>query len=128
PDVPESIQGIIGARLDSLAAGEKRLVQDAAVIGKVFWPGAVAALDGGGDGSQLDALLHALERKQFVRRERQSSVREETQYAFLHLLLRDVAYGQIPRAGRVDKHLRTARWLESLGRLEDHAEMLAYHY
>ena len=128
PEVPESIQGIIGARLDSLAAEEKRIVQDAAVIGKVFWAGAVAALDGGAERSQLEARLHALERKQFVRRERQSSVADETQYAFLHLLLRDVAYGQIPRGGRVDKHLLAARWLESLGRLEDHAEMLAYHY
>src|SRR5213079_3367828 len=117
----------IGARLDSLAPAEKRLLQDAAVIGKVFWRGAVAAL-GDAAAGDFEARLHALERKQFVRRERQSSVAEETQYAFLHLLLRDVAYGQIPRAARVDKHLLTARWLESLGRLEDHAEMLAYHY
>jgi hypothetical protein len=44
--VPESVQGIIGARLDLLAAPEKQLLHDAAVIGKVFWPGAVAALGG----------------------------------------------------------------------------------
>src|SRR5215472_6982047 len=45
--LPDSIQGIVGARLDLLTPPEKRLLQDAAVIGKVFWPGAVAALDGG---------------------------------------------------------------------------------
>ena len=47
PPLPETVQGIIAARLDLLAPAEKRLLQDAAVVGKVFWPGAVAALGGG---------------------------------------------------------------------------------
>src|SRR4051794_2904240 len=126
--LPESIQGIIGARLDALAPEEKRLLQDAAVIGKVFWPGAVAALARDEGRSELETQLHSLERKQFVRRERQSSVADETQYAFLHVLLRDVAYGQIPRAARVEKHLLTAGWIEARGRSDDHAEMVAHHY
>jgi class 3 adenylate cyclase len=126
--LPESIQGIVGARLDLLAPPEKRLLQDAAVIGKVFWPGAVAALGGRAERRELEAYLHGLERKQFVRRERRSSVAGETQYAFVHVLLRDVAYGQIPRAARVDKHVHAAGWIESLSRPEDQAEMLAHHY
>ena len=44
------------------------------------------------------------------------------------MLVRDVAYGQIPRASRADKHRRAAEWIESLGRAEDHAEMLAHHF
>jgi predicted ATPase/class 3 adenylate cyclase len=126
--VPESVHGIIAARLDLLAPPEKRLLQDAAVIGKVFWPGAVTALGSGVDGGELEECLHGLERKQFVRRGRASSVAGETQYAFVHALLRDVAYGQIPRAARVGKHAQAAGWIESLGRPEDHAEMLAHHY
>jgi class 3 adenylate cyclase len=132
--VPESVQGIIGARLDLLTAPEKRLLHDAAVIGTIFWPGAIAALGGTpGGGGQLeptgqDELLHELERKQFIRRERASSVTGETQYAFAHVLVRDVAYGQIPRAARSRKHVQAAGWIESLGRVEDHAEMLAHHY
>jgi class 3 adenylate cyclase len=126
--VPESIQAIIGARLDLLAPSDKRLLQDAAVVGRVFWPGAVAALRGGTSRRELAESLHGLERKQFVRRERRSSVAGETQYAFAHVLLRDVAYGQIPRAARVGKHLKAAGWIESLGRPEDKAEMLAHHY
>jgi class 3 adenylate cyclase len=126
--LPESIQGIIAARLDALAPGEKGLLQNAAVMGKVFWLDAVAALDGGVNRVDLEELLHGLERKQFVRRDRRSSVAEETQYAFLHLLVRDVAYGQIPRAARADKHRLAAGWIESLGRPQDHAEMLAHHY
>ena len=126
--VPESVQGIIAARLDLLAPADKRLLQDAAVIGKVFWPGAVAALGGGPGHGDLEEALHGLERRQFVRRERASSVAGETQYAFTHVLLRDVAYGQIPRTARAGKHDRAASWIESLGRAQDHAEMLAHHY
>jgi class 3 adenylate cyclase/predicted ATPase len=128
PPVPESIQGIIAARLDLLAPEEKRLLQGAAVIGKVFWPGAVAALGGGADRGDLEGYLHRLERKQFVRRERRSSVAGETQYAFAHVLVLDVAYGQILRGARADQHAAAAGWIESLGRAEDHAETLAHHY
>jgi class 3 adenylate cyclase/tetratricopeptide (TPR) repeat protein len=117
--IPESVQGIIAARLDLLAPDEKQLLQDAAVLGKVFWLGAL--------GASLEQL-HPLERKGFVQRARRSSVADEIEYTFRHLLVRDVAYAQIPRAARADKHRRAAEWIASLGRPEDHAEMLAHHY
>jgi len=117
--LPESIQGIIAARLDSLAPAEKALLQDAAVIGKVFWLGALGT---------TEQELHVLRQKEFLQRARRSSVEGETEYAFKHVLVRDVAYGQIPRAERAQKHVRAAEWIESLGRLEDHAEMVAHHY
>jgi class 3 adenylate cyclase/tetratricopeptide (TPR) repeat protein len=125
--LPGNVQGIIAARLDGLPAAEKELIQDAAVLGKVFWAGALTAI-GGEERFAVEERLHGLERKEFVRRERRSSVEGETQHAFLHLLVRDVAYGQIPRAQRAEKHRLAARWIESLGRPEDNAEMLAYHY
>ena len=124
---PESVQGIIAARLDGLPAEEKALVQDAAVIGRVFWRGAVAAL-GGDDRWSVEERLLALERRELVRRERGSSVEGEMQYAFRHILLRDVAYAELPRAERADKHVRAATWIDSLGRSEDHTELLAHHY
>ncbi|HET7352415.1 MAG TPA: AAA family ATPase, partial [Gaiellaceae bacterium] len=120
--LPETVQGLIAARIDGLAPAEKALLQDASVVGKVFWPGALSGADA--------TALHALERKEFVRRDRRSSIAGETQYAFLHALVRDVAYGQIPRGERAEKHHRAADWLSSLAgdRAEDHAEMLANHY
>jgi len=126
-DLPETVQGIIAARLDGLSPEEKRLLQDAAVVGKVFWLSALEAI-GGLARSDIEDGLHRLERKQFVQRARQSSVAAQAEYAFRHVLLRDVAYGQIPRSARGDKHRRAAEWLESLGRVEDHAEMVADHY
>jgi class 3 adenylate cyclase/tetratricopeptide (TPR) repeat protein len=124
--MPETVQGIIAARLDALPPEEKRLLQTAAVIGKVFWLGAVAHV--GGQDRQLTELhLHALERKDFVQRVRRSSVADEAEYAFMHVLLRDVAYGQIPRGRRAEQHHLASEWIRSLGRTEDHAEMLAHH-
>jgi class 3 adenylate cyclase len=127
--LPETIQGIVAARVDSLPLEEKELLQAAAVVGKVFWTGALAGL------RELprwtvEERLHALERKEFVRRERRSSVASETEYAFRHVLVRDAAYNQIPRSGRAEKHRAVAEWIAGLAadRAEDRAEMLAHHY
>ena len=125
-DLPESIQGVIAARLDTLSRSEKVIVQLAAVVGKVFWSGAVAHLHGGHAG--VDEALHSLERKEFIRRERHSSAGGETEYAFRHILIRDVAYGQIPRAERAALHAAAAGWIESLGRPADLAELVGQHY
>jgi class 3 adenylate cyclase/tetratricopeptide (TPR) repeat protein len=123
--IPESVQGIIAARLDLLPAAEKQLLQDAAVLGKVFWLG---ALENGRSRAETEQYLHALERKGFVQRARRSSVADEPEHSFSHVLVRDTAYAQIPRAARAEKHRRVAEWLEGLGRPDEHADMLAYHY
>jgi class 3 adenylate cyclase/tetratricopeptide (TPR) repeat protein len=121
--LPETVQGIIAARLDVLERDEKKLLQDAAVLGRVFWVGGLAR-----ERYEAEAALHRLERREFVQRERRSSVANETEYAFRHALVREVAYEQIPRAQRGGKHRRVAEWLETLGRSEDFAELLAHHY
>jgi class 3 adenylate cyclase/tetratricopeptide (TPR) repeat protein len=121
--LPETLQGIIAARLDGLPAPEKGLLQDAAVVGKVFWASAI-----GQDLDAATATLHSLERKGFVRRQRRSSLEGESEFAFAHALVRDIAYGQIARADRVAKHRAAAEWITRLGRPEDHAEMLAHHW
>jgi class 3 adenylate cyclase/tetratricopeptide (TPR) repeat protein len=125
--LPETVQGLIAARLDGLPPSEKSVLQNAAVFGKVFWEGAVVAVDGI-DASTAEESLLALQRKQFVQRARRSSVEDESEYAFRHVLVRDVAYAQIPRTRRANKHQRAADWIESLGRPDDHAEMLVHHH
>jgi class 3 adenylate cyclase/tetratricopeptide (TPR) repeat protein len=121
--LPETLQGIIAARLDGLPDGEKSLLQDAAVVGKVFWASALPE-----EAGAVVGVLHTLERKGFVRRQRRSSLEGESEFAFAHALVRDVAYGQIARPDRAQKHRRTAEWIEGLGRSEDHAELLAFHW
>jgi class 3 adenylate cyclase/tetratricopeptide (TPR) repeat protein len=127
--VPDNVQALIAARLDTLAPERKTLLHDAAVVGKVFWSGAVAAMSGMDDQS-VRAGLHELARKELVRSVRESSVKDQAEYAFWHALVRDVAYAQIPRALRATKHVAAAQWIERMAgdRVTDHAELLAHHY
>lgn len=127
--LPASVQGIIAARIDLLPATEKDLLQTAAVHGKVFWSDALASA-AGIESWRLTELLHSLERKEFVRREHRSAVAGASQHAFVHALVRDAAYNQLPRAARAERHLAAAEWIESLpeDRAEDRAETLAHHY
>jgi class 3 adenylate cyclase/tetratricopeptide (TPR) repeat protein len=127
--VPESVQALIAARLDTLDPGRKSLLQDAAVLGKVFWSGAVASM-GDRDQTAVRDDLHELARREFVRPARRSSVGGQAEYSFWHLLIRDVAYQQIPRGARADKHRAAAGWIEEVAgdRVADHAELLAFHH
>src|SRR5262249_13196535 len=107
----------------------KALLQNASVVGKVFWSGTVAAMGGVEEAAAREGL-HDLSRKELVRTVRTSSVQDQTEYSFWHALVRDVAYGQIPRAERAAKHLAVAAWIQQAAgeRLGDQAEFLAYHY
>jgi class 3 adenylate cyclase/tetratricopeptide (TPR) repeat protein len=126
--LPESIHGIIAARLDTLSADEKAIVQDAAVVGRTAWVGALAAL-ADRQPDQVEALLAGVERKQLVHRMRRSTMAGEIEYTFSHALTRDVAYSQIRRPDRARKHLAAAGWIEALpGLRDDRAELLAGHY
>ena len=127
--VPETLQALIAARLDTLGSGRKTLLQDAAVVGKVFWSGAVAAV-GSHDEPVVREGLHELVRRELVRPSRLSSVEGQSEFAFGHGLVRDVAYSQIPRAARSGKHEAAAAWIESIAgeRVAEHAELLAHHY
>ena len=126
---PDSVHALIAARLDTLSAERKGLLQDAAVVGKVFWSGALAAM-GDLDEREVELTLHELSRRELVRPARRSSMEGESEYAFWHVLLRDVAYGQIPRAARARKHRAAAEWMEAKAgeRVEDLADVLAHHY
>src|SRR5439155_15719282 len=95
--LPETVQALIAARLDTLSAERKALLHDAAVVGKVFWSGTVASM-GSRDEREVRDGLHELARKELVRPARRSSVAGQAEYSFWHLLIRDVAYSQIPRA------------------------------
>jgi class 3 adenylate cyclase len=127
--LPDSLQALIAARLDTLSAERKSLLQDAAVIGKVFWAGALASM-GARDLRDVEVALHELARKELVRPARSSSMQGEREYGFWHLLVRDVGYAQIPRSSRAARHRAAAAWIERQAgdRVDDLSDMLAYHY
>jgi class 3 adenylate cyclase/tetratricopeptide (TPR) repeat protein len=127
--LPDSVQALIAARLDTLSPERKSLLQDASVLGKVFWAGALADM-GGRDPAEVEHALHELSRKELVRASRSSSMEGDHEFGFWHVLVRDVCYGQIPRAARVERHRAAAEWIERQagGRAEDLADVIAHHY
>lgn len=125
--VPETVQALISSRLDLLSEEESRAIENASVVGKVFWEGALTATSGS---REVRGALRRLVTREWIRPVRNSSVEGEQEYAFWHALTRDVAYGRIPRAARARKHRTVAEWIESSAgeRASDHAELLAHHY
>jgi len=124
--VATSLQALIGSRLDRLPALEKRLGQHASVIGVTFWSGALAHV-GGGDGD-LTAGLQGLERRDLILPHESSTVTGEREYGFKHVLIRDVAYGQLPKGRRVELHVRLADWVDALpGAGDELVEIAAFH-
>ena len=128
-DLPETVQALVAARLDTLRPELKAVLQDAAVVGRIFWSAAAAAV-GGRDRDVVRRDLNELVRREFVRPLRVSSMEGEEEFSFWHALVRDVAYQQIPRSPRAEKHVAVGVWVEEVAadRLEDHAEILVHHY
>jgi class 3 adenylate cyclase/tetratricopeptide (TPR) repeat protein len=128
-EVPRSIQGLIAARLDSLPAEEKAVLQDAAVVGRAFWLGAVARLSGR-SAAEVREPLGRLRVKEIVVPREPPTFSGELEYAFRHVLIRDVAYESLPKATRAEKHVEAARWAEERAgeRAEEMAELLATHH
>jgi class 3 adenylate cyclase/tetratricopeptide (TPR) repeat protein len=107
--LPPTIQALLTARLDRLDPVEREVIQRAAVVGKEFWPGAVAALNGGDE--TLGTTLLGLVRRELVE-PAASSVPGQDGFRFRHALIRDAAYAGIPKRTRADLHERFASWLE----------------
>jgi len=124
--VPSNLNALITSRLDQLGPAEKLIAQNASVIGTTFWPEAVAAMNGiAGD---LDQGLAELEHRDLVRPGGASRITGEREFAFKHALIRDVAYGQLPKGRRAVLHRKFADWVAELPGLEDElSEIIAYH-
>ncbi len=127
--IPDSIQALIAARLDTLVPRRKSVLQDASVVGKEFWTGAVVAL-GDQDEAQVRPALDELSHRELVVRSPVSSLADETEYAFWHAMVRDACYAQIPRAARAVKHRAAGQWIEKVAseRPDDVAEVVAHHF
>jgi class 3 adenylate cyclase/tetratricopeptide (TPR) repeat protein len=122
--IPDTLQALIAARIDRLPAQEKLLLQRAAVIGRVFWKGAVAYLSP--DLGELEEVLDDLLLRDFLLREARSSISGEAAYRFKHVLIREVAYTGLSKSARAQHHARFAEWLhERAG--DELLEIRAYH-
>jgi predicted ATPase/class 3 adenylate cyclase len=125
-EVPETLQALVAARLDGLTTEERRLVQDAAVLGKTFTPTALAALTGGPQ-AELEPLLVGLVRKELLGQQADPRSPEHGQYGFLQDIVRRVAYETLPKRDRRAKHLAAAEHLTATMAEDEVAEVVASH-
>jgi predicted ATPase len=123
--IPANVQDIIMARIDRLEEPMKQILQLASVIGREF---AYAILEKIGDsGSPLTPALETLQKSELIA---EKNIFPELEYMFRHALTQDVAYNSLLFERRQKIHTLIAATIEELKRdtLEEHLEMLAYHY
>jgi len=127
-EVPATIQALLAARLERLAPAERRVLERAAVKGKVFHRAAVAELASPELRPDVPAHLVSLVRKELIRPE-EGEFPGEDAFGFKHQLIRDAAYLSLPKEERADLHERFAGWLESTtdDRALELEEIVGYH-
>jgi class 3 adenylate cyclase/tetratricopeptide (TPR) repeat protein len=123
-DIPPTIQALIAARLDRLPSDERAVIERAAIIGKEFWRNAVDEL--APELGETTRPLQQLVRKELVRPFRSSVLPAEDAFRFRHLLIRDVAYGGIPKDLRAELHERFADWVTQ--QRSGYEEIVGYHF
>src|ERR687888_72900 len=124
--IPDTLQAMIGARIDRLPAGEKIILQRGSVIGRTFWAGAIDYLSPEYDADELEDILDDLLLRDFVSREERSTISGESAYRFKHVLIREVAYSGLSKSSRAGYHTRFAEWLREKADKEL-LEIRAYH-
>ncbi|MQA75780.1 MAG: tetratricopeptide repeat protein, partial [Solirubrobacterales bacterium] len=125
--LPETVHSVLAARLDSLPRDERRVLQAAAVVGQTFWPGSIDPDD---EAIDVPTALEELEEKDLLVATAGSRLAGEREYAFKHVLIRDVAYSTLPRAVRARRHAAVGEFISN--RAADRGEgvvaMVAEHY
>jgi class 3 adenylate cyclase len=126
--VPPSIRALLTARLDGLAADQRRALEFASVVGLEFWQAALAAIAPDETEATDRSVLCALVRKDLIVPER-STMTGNDSFRFRHILIRDAVYDSLPKAGRAELHERFADWLEGsfADRLPEVQEIIGYH-
>jgi tetratricopeptide (TPR) repeat protein len=122
--IPDSVQALIAARVDGLPREARSVLRRAAVIGRIFWRGAVA--DVSSDIDDLDGMLETLLLQDFILREPRSSISGEEAYRFKHILTREISYSGLTKSVRAELHAAFAAWLLQRG-VEELVEIRAYH-
>jgi class 3 adenylate cyclase/predicted ATPase len=128
-ELPDTVQGVLAARLDALEPFERRLVQQAAVVGRTFWEGSLAPL-ARSEGQDLGHALLSLQEKDILAPGAEGRLAGERELAFKHVLIRDVAYAMLPKAVRARKHFEVGSFIEDRAgdRTDEVGPLLAEHY
>jgi tetratricopeptide (TPR) repeat protein len=119
--IPDSVHGVIAARIDLLEAAARDALRRCSVVGRVFWPAAVDV---------DEQVVAPLSRTGLISDQSESVMAGMREFAFKHALTRDVVYATLPRPERRELHRRVAEWIQDVApdRGVETAELAAYHY
>ncbi len=120
--VPSTLTGVLQARLDSLGPSEKSALQQASVVGHVFWDEALATLDPNAIGA-----LATLPRRELITPHAASAFEGLREYAFRHHTLHQVTYDTVLKRIKREAHGKVAQWLADRPG-KTHLDLIAEHY
>ncbi len=125
--LPHSIHAVLAARIDALPISEKRVLEEASVIGRTFWGEPLKRLL---DDTEIAWHLRVLEDKGLVVSHPGSELPGHAEYSFRHALVHDVAYESVPKMRRARAHADVGEWIERRagGDADRFTELLAHHY
>jgi len=128
-EIPETLHALVASRIDGLEPEERRLVQDASILGKTFVIEALASV-ARRPAEEVAPLLDSLVRKEILFLEADPRSAERGQYGFLQDLVRHVAYETLARRDRKARHIAAATFFETAwrGREQEIVEVIAAHY
>jgi class 3 adenylate cyclase/tetratricopeptide (TPR) repeat protein len=123
-EIPDTIQGLLAARLDQLPHEERAVAERASVIGRIFERLDVTELSPEPIRPMVGLHLRNLSRRRLI-----GAFNREDLYRFRHILIRDAAYESLPKEDRADLHERFADWLEMKARQHsvELEELIGYH-
>jgi class 3 adenylate cyclase/tetratricopeptide (TPR) repeat protein len=126
-ELPTTVKAAIASRLDALPPEPRAVLLNASVIGKTFWRGTLSAF---GKDEGIDDALETLEARDLISRQPTSRMQGDTEFAFKHILIKDVAYATLPRGVRRDRHAAIARHIEQTtpDQARDLGWLLAHHW
>ncbi|TIS56678.1 BTAD domain-containing putative transcriptional regulator [Mesorhizobium sp.] len=126
--VPQTINSLLAARLESLPVEERELLERASVEGTMFHRGAIGELAPELRAHSIEDSLAKLVRRDLIRPDR-SSLADDEAYRFRHHLIREAAYASLPQEIRAEMHERFASWLEQKAgeRVREYEEIAGYH-
>ena len=134
--VPPTLTSVLQARLDALPAGERLLLQQAAVMGRTFWDASLEYINDSLDqdvvSGEIPAALSSLVEKEILYSKKVSAFREAQEFNFKHIMLRDVTYESVLRRDRKDYHTSAAEWYiettRASSRSDEYAVIIADHF
>jgi class 3 adenylate cyclase/tetratricopeptide (TPR) repeat protein len=120
-ELPDNLRGLVAARLDGLTVDERRVLADAAVLGRRGEVGGLRIMARESGAPEIDAGLEGLVAKELL-------VVDRERWSFRSDLVREVVYSMMTKSDRAKRHAGVAKWMETNIQDRPPIDRIAHHY